>query len=68
MSTSRLSLSRFIPVEIGLQIYKFYLIDRYTLSPTELHEMVLDSRHRTKSSAEILRVSKKINAEVRDLL
>lgn len=68
MSTSRLSLSCFIPVEIRLQIYRFYLIDRYTLSFTEIHEMVLDSRHRTKYSAEILRVSKKINAEVRDLL
>ena len=58
----------FLPVELRIQIYKIYLTDRYTLSPSEIHEMVLDSRHRTKSSAEILRVSRKVNAEVRDLL
>ena len=57
-----------LPVELRLQVYKIYLTDRYTLSPTEIHEMVLDPRHRTKSSAEMLRVSKKVNAEVRDLL
>ena len=58
----------FLPLEIRLQVYRIYLVDRYTLSPTEIHEMVLDSRHRTKSSAEILRVSKTVNGEVRDLL
>ena len=57
-----------LPVEIRLQVYRIYLADRYTLSATEIHEMVLDSRHRTKSSAEILRVSKTVNAEVRDVL
>lgn len=57
-----------LPVELRLEVYKIYLADRYTLTPTEIHEMVLDSRHRTKSSAEILRVSKTVNAEVRDLL
>ena len=58
----------FLPVELRIKVYEIYLTDRYTLSPAEIHEMVLDSRHRTKSSAEILRVSKTVNAEVRDLL
>ena len=58
----------FLPVELRIKVYEIYLTDRYTLSPTEIHEMVLDSRHRTKSSAEMLRVSKTLNAEVRDLL
>ena len=58
----------FLPVELRIQVYQIYLTDRYTLSPTEIHEMVLNSRHRTKRSPEILRVSKTVNAEVRHLL
>ena len=57
-----------LPVELRLQIYKEYLFERYRLSPAQIHEMILDSRHRSKSPAEILQVSKVINAEVKDLL
>ena len=57
-----------LPVEVRLQVYRIYLADKYTPAPEEIHEMVLDSHHRTKSSPEILRVSKTMNAEVRDLL
>ena len=57
-----------LPVEIRLQVYKHYLHDRYSLSPAEIHEMVLDSHHRSKRPAEILQVSKAVNAEVMDLL
>lgn len=58
----------FLPVEIRLQIYRIYLVDRYALSPREALEMVFGSHNRTESSAEILRVSKTVNTEVRDLL
>ena len=58
----------FLPMELRQQVYRIYLVDEYTPSPAEIHEMVLDSRHRTKSFPEILRVSKTVNAEVRDLL
>lgn len=57
-----------LPVEIRLKIYKVYLYDRYSISPAEIHEMVLDASHRTKRSAEILQVSKAVHAEVKDLL
>lgn len=57
-----------LPVEIRLQVYKVYLYDRYSISPAEIHEAILDPSHRTKRSAEILQVSKAINAEVKDLL
>ena len=57
-----------LPVEIRLQVYKEYLAERYRLLPAEIHEMVLDPHHRTKCPAEILQVSKAINAEVTDLL
>ena len=57
-----------LPVEIRLQVYKEYLVERYRLSPAEIHEMILDPCHRTKCPAEILQVSKTINAEVKDLL
>ena len=57
-----------LPVEIRLQVYKDYLIDRYSPSPTEVHGMILESDYWTKSSPAILQVSKTVNAEVRDLL
>ena len=57
-----------LPVEIRLQIYKEYLFERYRLLPAEIHEMILDPRHQNKRPAEILQVSKAINAEVKDLL
>ena len=57
-----------LPVEIRLQVYKVYLYDRYSISPAEIHEMILGPGHRTKSPAPILQVSKAITAEVKDLL
>lgn len=57
-----------LPVEVRLQVYKFYLYDRYSISLAEIHEIILDYSHRTKRSAEILQVNKAINAEVKDLL
>ena len=57
-----------LPVEIRLQIHKEYLVERYRLLPAEIHEMILDLRHRNKGPAEILQVSKAINTEVKDLL
>ena len=57
-----------LPVEIRLQVYKEYLSERYRLLPAEIHEMILDPRHRNKCPPEILQVSKTINAEVKDLL
>ena len=49
-------------------MYKDYLIDRYSPSPTKVHEMVLDPDCWTKSSPVIPQVSKVVNAEVGDLL
>ena len=57
-----------LPVELRLQIYKEFLFERYRLSPAEIHEMILDPRHRNKCPPEILQVSKAINTEVKDLL
>ena len=57
-----------LPVEIRLLVYKEYLFERYRLLPAEIHEMILDPRHRNKCPAEILQVSKAINTEVKDLL
>ena len=57
-----------LPVEIRLQVYKDYLIDRYSLSAAEIYETVLDRDHRTKRPPEILQVSKAVNAEVKDIL
>ena len=57
-----------LPIEVRLRVYKDYLIDRYSPSPTEVHEMVLDPDYWTKSSPAILQVSKMVNAEVGDLL
>ncbi|CAF9925712.1 hypothetical protein IMSHALPRED_006762 [Imshaugia aleurites] len=65
-----------LPVEIRLQVYKIYLVDRYSPSPAQIHEGILDQSHWAilekdhwaQSSAEILRVSKAVNAEVLDLL
>ena len=56
-----------LPIEIRLQVYKDYLLDRYSPSPTEIHEMVLDPDYWSKSSPAILQVSKMVNAEVGDL-
>ena len=57
-----------LPVELRLQVYKEYLSERYRLLPEEIHEMVLDPRHRNKRPAEILQVNKAINTEVKNLL
>ena len=57
-----------LPVEIRLQAYREYLLDRYSPSPAEIHEMVLDTCDWEKPPAEILQVSKAVNAEVQDLL
>ena len=57
-----------LPVELRLKVYREYLLDRYSISPEEIHEMVLDRSHWTKSQPEILLVSKTITAEVQDLL
>ena len=57
-----------LPVELRLQVYKEYLYERYRLLPKEIHEMVIDPRHRNKCPAEILQVSKAINTEVMNLL
>lgn len=56
-----------LPVEIRLQVYKEYFFERYRLLPEEIHEMVIDPRHRNKCPAEILQVSKAVNTEVKDL-
>ncbi len=57
-----------LPVELRLKVYKEYLLDRYSISPEEIHEMVLDRSHWTKSQPEILLVNKTVTAEVQDLL
>ena len=56
-----------LPIDLRLQVYKDYLIDRYSPSPTEVHEMVLDPDYCIKSSPAILQVSETVNAEVGDL-
>lgn len=58
----------YLPIEVHLQIYKYYLIDRYSPLPAEIHEMVLDPHYWTKSPAEILQVSRVVNTEVQDIL
>lgn len=56
---------RRLPIELRLQVYKAYLVDRYSSSPVAIHEMVLDP---PESPVEILQVSKAVNTEVLDLL
>ena len=57
-----------LPVELRLRVYKDYMVDRYSPSPAEINEVVLDPLHRTGPPSEILQVSKAVNAEVCDLL
>ena len=57
-----------LPVELRLQIYRNYLVDRYSLLPADIHHKALNSGHRIKLPAEILEVSKAVRAEVQDLL
>ena len=57
-----------LPVEIRLQIYKNYLVDRYSILPVDIHHKILNSGHWIKTPAEILEVSKAVRAEVQDLL
>lgn len=57
-----------LTVDLRLQVYRAYLLDQYTPSPTQIHEMVLDPLSWNKPPVELLQLSKTVNAEIQDLL